>query len=200
VAIDEKGNFAGGDALIPLLCKIEGKSKVVVPINASMAVDRYLPDIEVVRCRVGDVYVSEKIKEVDADFGGEPSGTWVFPKMSYCPDGIFAAARLVQIAIKRPLSEQLAEIPKFSILKKRIDLPADRKQEVMASVAKALNAMGPIEISEMDGIRAVFKDGWILLRPSGTEPKLKIVVEGETDKSARKLFNDALNVVTDVMK
>ena len=200
VAVDDKGNFAGGDALIPLFCKLEGKSKVVVPINASMSVDRYLKNVEVVRCRVGDVYVSEKIREVGADFGGEPSGTWVFPKISYCPDGIYAAARLVQIAQKRPLSEQLAEIPKFSIIKKRIDMPQERNQEIMASIVKAVKAMKPIRISELDGIHAVFEDGWILLRPSGTESKLKIVVEGDDNKSARKLFNDAVNMVKVALK
>jgi phosphoglucosamine mutase len=164
-----------------------------------MAVDRYLKDIEVVRCRVGDVYVSEAIKKVGADFGGEPSGTWVFPRISYCPDGIYAAARLVQIAKARPLSEQLAEIPKFSIIKKRIDMPSEKKQEVMAHLVKFLGALKPDEISELDGVRAVFRDGWILMRPSGTEPKLKVVVEADTEKNARKLFNDAINIVKEVL-
>lgn len=200
VAVDEKGNFAGGDALIPLLCKLEGRKKVVVPVNASMAVDKFLGKVQVIRCRVGDVYVSEKIKEIDADFGGEPSGTWVFPKISYCPDGIYAAARLVQIAAQRPLSEQLAEIPKTSILKKRIDMPLERKSEVMASVAKLIGKHRPLETSDMDGFRAVFPDGWILLRPSGTEPKLKLVVEGETDKAARELYEMAIEIAKEALK
>jgi len=200
VAVDEKGNFAGGDALMPLLCKLEGRSKVVVPVNASMAVDRYLKGVEVIRCRVGDVYVSEKIKETGADFGGEPSGTWVFPKISYCPDGIFAAARLVQIAAERPLSERLAEIPSFSIRKKRLDMAPGRNAEAMGKVSEAIRSRNPKNVSDMDGVRADFEDGWMLLRPSGTEPKLKIVVEAEDDKAAERLMTIALEIAREALE
>jgi len=200
VAVDEKGNFADGDALMPLLCKLEGKSKVVVPINASMAVDRYLDNIEVARCKVGDVYVSEMIKEKNADFGGEPSGTWVFPRTSYCPDGIFAAARLVQIAQERPLSEYLAEIPRFSVIRKRVDLPPATKAESMKALGDGLKSKGPKEVSELDGFKAIYKKGWILLRPSGTEPKLKIVIEGDDQQAAQELFDMAMEIVNEVLK
>ncbi len=200
VAVDEKGNFADGDALMPLLCKLEGKSKVVVPINASMAVDRYLDNIEVVRCKVGDVFVSETIKEINADFGGEPSGTWVFPRTSYCPDGIFAAARLVQIAQERPLSEYLAEIPRFSVIRKRVDLPPATKAEVMKALGEGLKSKNPKEVSELDGFKAIYEKGWILLRPSGTEPKLKIVIEGDDDSAAKELFDMAMEIVEGVLK
>ncbi len=200
VAVDEKGNFADGDALMPLLCKLEGKSKVVVPINASMAVDRYLDNIEVVRCKVGDVFVSETIKEINADFGGEPSGTWVFPRTSYCPDGIFAAARLVQIAQERPLSEYLAEIPRFSVIRKRVDLPPATKAEAMKALGDGLKSKNPKEVSELDGFKAIYEKGWILLRPSGTEPKLKIVIEGDDDSAAKELFDMAMEIVEGVLK
>lgn len=199
VAVDEKGQFADGDALMPLLCKLEGKSKVVVPINASMAVDRYLDGVEVVRCKVGDVFVSEKIKEVNADFGGEPSGTWVFPRSFLCPDGVFAAARLVQIAMERPLSEYLAEILRFSVIRKRIPMDPAARAESMVKIGEGLKALNPNELSDMDGYRAVFDNGWILLRPSGTEPKLKIVIEGDTDESAEALFKSALAVAKGVL-
>jgi phosphoglucosamine mutase len=200
VAVDEKGNFADGDALMPLLCKLEGKTKVVVPINASMAVDHYLEGVEVVRCRVGDVYVSETIKEINADFGGEPSGTWVFPKISYCPDGILAAARLVQIAQERPLSEYLAEIPRFSVIRKRVDMPLTIKEQAMKALGDGLKSKNPKEVSELDGFKAIYDKGWILLRPSGTEPKLKIVIEGDDDASAKELFDMAMEIVNEVLK
>ncbi len=199
VAVDEKGNFADGDALMPLLCKLEGKTKVVVPINASMAVDRYLDGVEVLRCKVGDVYVSETIKQENADFGGEPSGTWVFPRTSYCPDGIFAAARLVQIAQERPLSEYLAEIPRFSVIRKRVDLPPATKAEAMKALGAGLKSKNPKEISELDGFKAIYEKGWILLRPSGTEPKLKIVIEGDDDAAAKELFDMAMEIVEGVL-
>jgi phosphoglucosamine mutase len=199
VAVDETGRFADGDALMPLLSKLEGKSSIVVPINASMAVDRYLDNVQVVRCRVGDVYVSEKIKEVNAEFGGEPSGTWVFPRSSFCPDGIFAAARLVQIVQERPLSEYLAEIPKFSVIRKRVDMDPVKSSESMDKIGEGLKALNPQELSDMDGYRAVFENGWILLRPSGTEPKLKIVIEGDTEENAQTLFQNAMTIVKGVL-
>jgi len=194
VAVDEKGNYAGGDTLLPLLCKLEGKSKVVVPVNASMAVDRFVGKVQVIRCRVGDVYLSEKIKETGADFGGEPSGTWVFPKVSYCPDGIYAAARLVQIASEKPLSERLAELPRFITVRKRLDMPPNLREKAMSRVSDALKALSPVETSDLDGMRAVFSDGWVLFRPSGTEPKLKIVVEAESKKAADRLLKTALRI------
>jgi phosphoglucosamine mutase len=199
VAVDERGNFADGDALMPLLCKIEGKSKVVVPINATMAVDKYLDGIEVVRCKVGDVFVSEMIKEVNADFGGEPSGTWVFPRSFLCPDGIFAAARLVQIAQERPLSERLAEIPKFSVIRERVPLNPATRDDSMQKIGDGLRSLNPNELSDLDGYRVVFDKGWILLRPSGTEPKLKVVVEGDTQEDADALYNKAMGVVKGVL-
>lgn len=199
VAVDEKGNFADGDALLPLLSRLEGKSKVVVPINTSMAVDRYVEGVEVVRCKVGDVFVSEKIKEINADFGGEPSGTWVFPKMAYCPDGIYAAARLVQIAQERPLSEYLAEIPKFTVIRKRIDLPPENKDQAMKALGERLRSTNPKEIYELDGFKAVYENGWVLLRPSGTEMKLKFVIEGDDKESAESLSNMAMKIVKEVL-
>jgi phosphoglucosamine mutase len=62
-----------------------------------MLIDAVLPDIEIIRTRVGDVFIAEEMKQAGADFGGEPSGTWIFPRVSYCPEGIYAAARLVEL-------------------------------------------------------------------------------------------------------
>lgn len=187
VAVDEKGRFASGDTLLPIFAKMVGKSSIVVPLNVSMGVDRYVPGVKVVRCKVGDVYVSEKIKEVNADFGGEESGTWVFPENSYCPDGPFAAAKLVQIVSRRPLSEYIDEIPHFNLYRKRIPYGDQPKDKMMARVHELMKAWNPIETTDMDGVHARFEDGWVLMRPSGTEPKLKITVEAENEARMSQL-------------
>ena len=108
MAVDEKGNFVSGDELLAIFGLFEcggSKGTVVVPVDTSMMVDDYLKGSEIVRTRVGDVYVAEGIKQCGAIYGGEPSGSWIFPKISYCPDGIYAAARLVEIVKEKKLSE-----------------------------------------------------------------------------------------------
>jgi len=73
VAIDEKGNYVGGDALLPVFAKEEVRKSLVVPINASMVLDDMLPSAKIWRTKVGDVFVGEEVDKRSADFGGEPS-------------------------------------------------------------------------------------------------------------------------------
>jgi len=195
VAVDEKGNFLDGDLLLPIIAKREAKKSLVVPVDASMAIDEYMAGVRVHRCRVGDVYVAEAIKKHGAEFGGEPSGTFIFPNETYCPDGIFAAARLVALASETKLSELAAVFPRYPILKERIPYDVTKRSEVEVKILAALERMKPIELQTLDGARAVFADGWMLVRPSGTEPKVKIVVEGRTDKVAKELFMSAKEAV-----
>lgn len=199
LAVDEKGRFINGDVLLPIFAKMEGKRSIVVPINVSMGIDRYVDTVEVVRCMVGDVYVAEKMKEVGADFGGEESGTWIFSKNSFCPDGIYAAARLVEIVQDKQLSEYVDELPKFNIIRQRVPFGQKDKMEAMAELLEYVKSWKPDKIMDMDGLHSSFKDGWILLRPSGTEEKLKVVIEGETEARAKELYDMAIEAVGKVL-
>ncbi|MCK4266283.1 MAG: phosphoglucosamine mutase, partial [Thermoplasmata archaeon] len=96
-------------------------------------------------------------------------------------------------------SEYLAEIPRFSVIRKRVPMDRSKSSEIMLGVKDGLERLGPQEISELDGVRTVFEKGWILLRPSGTEPKLKIVIEGDTDEDAQSLLDLAEGVVKEVL-
>ena len=128
VAVNEKGNYVGGDSLLALFAKHEVKSSIVVPVNASMAIEDAVGEADVIRTRVGDVFISEMIKKHGADFGGEPSGTFVFPSQSYCPDGVFAAARLAELVCREPLSGQIARLPEYPRKKERYHAPITIKQ------------------------------------------------------------------------
>jgi phosphoglucosamine mutase len=200
VAVDEKGGFLDGDALLPILAKREARRSIVVPVDASMAIDEHMEGAKVHRCRVGDVYVAEAIKKHRAEFGGEPSGTFIFPAETYCPDGIYAAARLAALASEERLSELAERVPRYPMLKDRIPYDPKKRAAVEGKILKALARLKPDEIQRLDGARAVFEDGWILIRPSGTEPKVKIVVEGRDAAAAKELFKSASAAVKGALK
>ena len=187
VAVDEKGRFVGGDLLLPILAMKEAKESIVVPVNSSMVLDDLLKNVKIWRTRVGDVFVGEEIERRNADFGGEPSGTWIFPSFSLCPDGIYAAARLAKIVESEPLSDMVAEIPRYPLLRESLRFEPGRRAEIVERLEKALKDTG-WDISTIDGWRVDFGDGWGLVRLSGTEPKIRITSEAREEERAKDIF------------
>jgi phosphoglucosamine mutase len=176
MALDAKGQWISGDHLLMLFASYLGKKEVVTTMDASMAIQEIA---EVRRTPVGDAYVSEQLREW-GDFGGEPSGTWIFPEVSLCPDGIYAAALFCEIATEWNISEEIDRMPHLFLL--RTSLSTDSHFPV-------LTAMGAEKPT--DGIRMEKDDGWILVRASGTEPKIRITVEGKTPERAKQLLEEA---------
>ncbi len=176
MAVDNRGRFVSGDKLLAFFSMREAKKAIAVPVDASRVIDDLLNGIMISRTKVGDVYVAEMLKKIQGEFGGEPSGAWIFPKISYCPDGIFAAARLVEIVSKEgDFSKLLESIPEYPV--KRGAFQCEDKKEAMVKIASELEKLGVI--NTLDGIRVDLEDGWILVRPSGTEPKIRITVESK---------------------
>jgi phosphoglucosamine mutase len=194
VAIDDKGVFLGGDQLLALFAKRFAKKKVVVTVDTSMVIDDYV-DAKVIRTRVGDVFVSEEVKKSKAEFGGEPSGTWIFPDQTFCPDGVLAAARLVELASKKKLSELRAKVPIYPILRGAVSYNPQFKEMVLRNLDKAMHSLKCDELLTLDGYRLQFEDGWALVRPSGTEPKIRLLAEARTEKRATSIMNTIDNVV-----
>ena len=94
MAFDSRGRYIDGDHLLMLFAQYLDAKHVVTTSDASMIIEE-IADVR--RTPVGDTYVSEELLKW-GDFGGEPSGAWIFPKISYCPDGPFAAALFCEIA------------------------------------------------------------------------------------------------------
>lgn len=198
MAVDEKGKFVSGDELLAIFGRFECEGKkgsVVVPVDTSMMVDDYLEGSEIIRTRVGDVYVAEGIKQWGAIYGGEPSGSWIFPKISYCPDGIYAAAKLVEIVGEKKLSELRAELPVYDTKRGTLPCSNEKKAEFMKKVKAKLEPLG--KVLDIDGIRVELEDGWVLVRPSGTEAKVRITAEARKNvdgiyEMAEKIAKEAL--------
>lgn len=199
VAVDEKGNYVGGDRLLPLFATREVKNSLVVPVNASMVLDDILEGRKIWRSRVGDVYVGEDVKKREADFGGEPSGTWIFPRNGLFPDGVYAAARLVEIVSQKPLSLLLETIPSYPIFRGSLPIKGERGA-VLEALRERIFELERVEVNTTDGWRLDFGDGWALIRASGTEPKLRITAEARKVSRAKEIYQSMNSIARKVIE
>lgn len=180
MAFDSRGRFITGDQMLILFTRYLDARRVVTTTDASMAIEEWA---EVRRTPVGDSFVSEALSGW-GDFGGEPSGAWIFPGQSLCPDGPYAAALFCEMASEWDIAEELDRIPVYPV--RRSSLPCSHAREVMT----ALGATEPTE-----GIRISRDDGWILIRASGTEPKIRITSEGRTAATADAFLEEGIRAV-----
>jgi phosphoglucosamine mutase len=196
--VDEEGSFVDFDRLLAAYSayslKAAGGGTVVTNVEASMCVETMAEKFggKVVRTRVGDVYISEAIKRYDAVFGGEPCGAWVHPRFHYCPDGPFSGVLLLKALEEegKSLCEFVADVPEYVTLRENLACRNDLKHEVVASVEKVARSVFSdcTDFSTVDGVRLAFKDGWLLIRASGTEPLIRVTVEGESLKAANDIM------------
>lgn len=189
MAVDDEGRFIPGDKLLLLFAGQLNAERVVTTLDASMAVEE--AGFNAVRTKIGDIYVSEELKN-GGEFGGEPSGAWIFPKHSFCPDGIYAAAMIADIASRIKLSDAVDRIPKYFIMRGSI---AGDDIKLFVELERKLMALNPVSVSDIDGIRLVFDDGWVLIRPSGTEPKIRLTAEAKNEARARELYNTCFGII-----
>jgi phosphoglucosamine mutase len=173
MAFDNKGRYIDGDHLLMLFATYLDAKRVVTTSDASMIIEE-IADVR--RTPVGDAYVSEELITW-GDFGGEPSGAWIFPKISFCPDGPFAAALFCEIASQWNIAERIDAMPAYPILRESFACPTARE------TVTTLGAQSPT-----DGIRIADESGWCLIRASGTEPKIRITAEGKTPQNARAML------------
>jgi phosphoglucosamine mutase len=193
MAVDDRGKFISGDKLLAIFAESVGAKEVVTTIDASMAIDEM--GFNVRRTRIGDTCVSEELKK-GGDFAGEPSGSWIFPGVSLCPDGIYAAAQIVAIASQQSLSHMVDNIPGYPLLRGSIS----SEGIAMSRLEAQLMAMEPLSVSHVDGIKLNFKDGWLLVRASGTEPKIRLTAEAKSETRVRQLYDDGLKAIKDCIE
>jgi phosphoglucosamine mutase len=149
--------------------------KAVTTVDASMRIEEYCR--KVYRVAVGDVAVAEGIRKHDAGFGGEPSGTYIFPDIHIFPDGVAAVAKAVKLVADGVFYKLVDEIPTYPMERVKIPCHPHEKERIMEGLKKTLKGL---DYSDIDGIRIEEDDGWVLIRPSGTEDYLRITAEAKT--------------------
>jgi phosphoglucosamine mutase len=206
--IDEKGNYIEEDTLIALFAKLYaeeyGGGNVVVSINTSFRIDKVVGEVDgkVYRVPLGQLH--DGIKKYNAIFAAEP---WKFihPKFGLWIDSFVTIGLLIKLIDQegKPLSEIVKDIPQYPMIHKNVRCPDELKPKVMEIVKRELEEKLKNETAEVmtiSGIRLNLKDGsWVLVRPSGTEPKIRVVIEGQNEKRMKELFELAYNLVLKVI-
>ncbi len=182
MAVERNGRFISGDRLLAIFARSIQAVDIVTTVDASMAIDEM--GFIVRRTRVGDIYVSNELKN-GGEFGGEPSGSWVFPSISLCPDGIYAAAMITHIASHQNFSELINSIPSYPLLRGSFGIQG----AVISRLESQLMELHPLSVSNTDGMKLDFGDGWLLVRPSGTEPKIRLTVEARNEQRAQEIYD-----------
>ncbi|WP_456394271.1 phosphoglucosamine mutase [Thermococcus sp.] len=201
--VDDEGNFVEYEVMLSLISgymlRRFGRGKVITTVDAGFALDDYVKPLggEVVRVRVGDVAVAEGIMRENAVFGGEPSGTWIMPQWNLTPDGIFAGALVLEMIDRLgPLSELAKEVPRYVTLRAKIPCPNGKKAKAMELIAReVLGSFDYKRLIDIDGVRIENDEWWILFRPSGTEPIMRITLEAHTKEKAEGLMRKARELV-----
>jgi phosphoglucosamine mutase len=176
--------------MLAVFARALGVKEVITTLDASMTIEEM--GFKVRRTKIGDTWVSHELKK-GGDFGGETSGAWIFPRISLCPDGIYAAAQVAAIAGRHKLSQLVDAVPVYPLVRGSVV----SEGVVMNRLESKLMAMEPVATRNSDGIRLSFTDGWLLVRPSGTEPKIRLTAEAKNGARAQQLYDDGLKAVKD---
>jgi len=195
VAVDETGTFVPKDVLLALFARRAvseaGGGVVAAPVDTSLCVDDAIEPVggRVARTKVGDVFVAEHAAREGTVFGGEPSGAWIWPDETLCPDGSLAAVKLaVLVGTGDKLSEQVDSVETYPL--RRESYSVTDKTAIMSRVIEGVQETYD-EVETTDGVRADTGDGWLLIRASGTQPLIRVTAEARTVESVETLVSAA---------
>lgn len=197
IAVDEKGNIVDGDKIMFIIAKqlrSEGRLKhetVVTTVMSNMGLYKSLEkeELKSVQTKVGDRHVVEEMRKNGYNFGGEQSGHIVFNDMHTTGDGLLTSIQLARILKKsdHPLSELAEEMEVYP------------QKLVNVRVSDKYDYMGHENIKQVvEKVTAELgDDGRLLVRASGTEPLLRIMVEAQTQADCDRYCNEVAAVVKD---
>ena len=196
---------AGGEALseeyiLPILAGtvLAGKrGNVVSTYSTSRMIDSVAEKFgrNVVRSRIGEGYVVQRVLLEKAAIGGEGSGGVVLPSWCLWFDGFAVMASLLQMVAStgRSLSEAAAELPKLHMIKGSVASSSERMYRIIEVFRRRYREHSP---NLDDGVRVDWPHSWFHVRASNTEPLIRVIVESEDLERARQIFADCMDQIT----
>jgi len=202
VFVDEKGHFIEENVEFGLIADhvCQGRKGVIVtPVSTSRIIEVIgkRNGCRVVYTPVGSIYVARTMISLAAQgipvvFGGEGNGGLIFPGHQLCRDGGMTAATMVSLLAHKgeSLSSLVNALPHFALIKDKF-----REKDPQALVARLVDHYSGENLDLTDGIRINRGDSWALVRPSGTEPLVRVMVESESGERAEQFYKEIMSLI-----
>jgi phosphomannomutase len=189
--VADGGRAIGEDFTLALAARVvlrHRKGPLVTNLSTSLVVEDAAREAgaEIVRAPVGEVNVAVRMRELRAPIGGEGNGGVILPEVHLGRDAPIGAALLLQLLLEegRSLSALVASLPRYVIVKDKLDRPNASLDTVYGALTQAF----PDAVADtQDGLRLAWPDRWVHVRPSGTEPIVRVIAEAPDEAGAREL-------------
>jgi phosphomannomutase len=191
--VDETGRAIGEDWTLATAVRVVVQRRPGLVVT-NLSTSRIIDDVaaasgaRVLRAPVGEVNVATAMRDHGAVVGGEGNGGVILPELHLGRDAPLAAALVCQLLTDeaRPLSAVVADFPRYAILKDKLDRPAAPLDAVYEALERGMRGA---EVDRQDGLRLSWPDRWVHVRPSGTEPIVRVIAEAPTEQDARALID-----------
>jgi phosphomannomutase/phosphoglucomutase len=194
--IEENQEFA---LIARIICQMR-KGIIVTPVSTSHLVEQIASKhgSDVIYTPVGSIYVARTMLDLIAEgreviFGGEGNGGLIYPTHQFCRDGGMTAAMMVSVLKSSgiPLSENVKKLPSMSIIKEKIQ--TRRAKELLKQIEREFSNK---KLDKIDGIKISDSGYWALIRPSGTEPFVRIIVESTERETAHAFYRELMKIIS----
>jgi phosphomannomutase len=192
--IDEQGRYIGEELTLALAvqCRLrQERGPIVINMSSSRVTEDLAKQFGVVchRSAVGEANVVEMMREVGAAIGGEGNGGVIDPRVGWVRDPYIGMGLVLQLMADtgKTLSELVAELPSYTIVKDKYTVP----RELLPKLNAALEARWPeAKANRVDGLRLNWPDRWLHVRPSNTEPIVRVIAEAPQASDAQALCQE----------
>jgi phosphomannomutase/phosphoglucomutase len=196
---DEHGEYVEGDATLAALAaaELEAGDTTVSAVNVSQRLVDVADDVGATLelTPIGSTNIITRIEELEGDgehvpVAGEGNGGIFFPDYRLSRDGAYVGARFLELAADRPVSEIVAPYDDYHNVRRNLAYDAEDERTAMLDAADRVATESDAEVSTIDGYRLDYGDAWVLARPSGTEPLVRVYAEARTEARATELVDE----------
>ena len=209
IFIDNLGRYISGDRSATLLCKhiITNRRdnlprRVVTAVSSSTIIEDLLREygVEVVWVRVGSIAIARTLQKLGGMAGFEENGGFIYPPHQMVRDGAMTTALMLELLGSEgvSLSDLYDKLPKRHLIKTKV--PMRDRSLVKNLVDKILLSYENYRSITIDGVKIIGPDFWFLVRPSGTEPIIRVFVEAGDESKANEILKDLLGIINEVLR